>query len=319
MRDAAALPPAPFHAEIADGPPGGHAVWAHAGDGVRIRLGLWPLDGATARGTVLLFPGRTEYLEKYGRAARALQARGYAVIAADWRGQGLADRALADPMTGHVGRFAEHQQDVGALLHGAHLAGLPQPFHLLAHSMGGCIGLRALTAGLPVRSAAFSAPMWGIRVPQRLGFVAWALSAGAHSLAQGHRYVPSTGPVSYVLSADEDDNSLTSDPAMLRFMRDQIRAHPELALGGPSLSWLFAALRETRALRRLPAPGLPCHVTFGSHERVVDTASITARVDRWPGATLTIAEGAEHEVMMERPPLRQAFFDRACDLFDAAG
>ena len=51
---------APFYADVADGPPGGRAVWLHAADGVRLRAGLWPLQGA--RGTVLLLPGRTEYV-----------------------------------------------------------------------------------------------------------------------------------------------------------------------------------------------------------------------------------------------------------------
>ena len=61
--------PAPFHADLAEGPAGGHALWVNTSDGVRIRIGLWP---AGEKGTVLLLPGRTEYIEKYGRAAADL-------------------------------------------------------------------------------------------------------------------------------------------------------------------------------------------------------------------------------------------------------
>ena len=74
----------------ADGPQGGVAQWLTTSDGVRVRVAVWGRDAP--KGTVLLFPGRTEYVEKYGRAAGDLLARGFATVAIDWRGQGLADR-----------------------------------------------------------------------------------------------------------------------------------------------------------------------------------------------------------------------------------
>ena len=96
----------------------------------------------------MILPGRTECIEKYGRAARDLVARGYSVISIDWRGQGLADRPLADHHAGHVGDFSEYQQDLDAMLAEAERAGLPKPYFMLAHSMGGAIGLRGLVRGL---------------------------------------------------------------------------------------------------------------------------------------------------------------------------
>jgi len=53
-------------------------------------VGHW--TGQHVKGTVLLFPGRTEYIEKYGPAAADFLARGFATVVIDWRGQGLADR-----------------------------------------------------------------------------------------------------------------------------------------------------------------------------------------------------------------------------------
>ena len=94
-----------------------------ARDGVRLRVGLWPKRDA--RGTVLIFPGRTEYVEKYGRAASEFAARGYAVATIDWRGQGLSERLIDDPLTGHVFDFADYQIDVAALTEAAAEAGLP--------------------------------------------------------------------------------------------------------------------------------------------------------------------------------------------------
>jgi len=306
---------APLYNDIADAPAGGIAEWRTCADGVRVRVALWPSEGA--KGTVLLFPGRTEYIEKYGPAAGELAARGYAMACVDWRGQGLADRPLADPARGHVGRFAEYQLDVAELIAAAREAGLPQPFHLIAHSMGGSIGLRALHEGLAVRSAVFSAPMWGIRLHAAARPLAWAVGTGARMARRGHLYAPSTGPVTYVLANDAPGNVLTTDPEMYGFMQRQLRAHPKLALGGPTLHWLLEALHETRALAGRVPPALPCLCVMGGNERVVDTARVRGVMSRWPGARLEVIPGAEHEIMMETPAARRRFYDGAAGLFAA--
>lgn len=308
---------APFYADVAEAPDGGFALWRACGDGVRVRVALWP--GTGARGTVLLFPGRTEYIEKYGPAAGELAARGYAMACIDWRGQGLADRPLADRARGHVASFADYQQDVAALVAAAREAGLPEPFHLIAHSMGGCIGLRALHEGLPVASAVFSAPMWGIRIHAAARPLAWAVGSGARMAGRGHVYAPTTGPVTYVLAAPAPGNVLTADPTMYAFMQRQLQAHPDLALGGPTLHWLLEALRETRALAARVPPALPCLCVMGGNERVVDTGRIRSIMTRWPGGRLEVIPGAEHEVMMEVPAARRRFYDSAAALMDAQG
>ena len=60
----------------------------------------------------------------------------------------------------------------------ARAQGLPEPYYLMAHSMGGCIGLRALMRGAPVKAAAFSAPMWGILIAAWMRPMAVALTHG---------------------------------------------------------------------------------------------------------------------------------------------
>lgn len=308
--------PAPLFEEIADGPAGGRAFWLETGDGLRIRAGLWrPED---ARGSVLIFPGRTEFVEKYGRAAGDFHRRGFASLAVDWRGQGLADRLTGDAMAGHVMRFADYQQDVHALLGAARALDLPEPWHLLGHSMGGCIGLRALIEGMPVASAVFSGPMWGIRMSQALRPVAWSLSWSGRRLGMGHRYAPGTVSDCYVLTEPFETNRLTGDREMYDLMVAQLRAHPELCLGGPSLRWLHEALAETRALSRLPAPRLPCLTVVGEEEDIVDMARIRARMQAWPGGRLEVVPGGRHEVLMEDAATRARLFDLIAGFWQGA-
>ena len=85
-----------------------------AADGVKVRAAHWATSGD--RGTIFVFPGRTEYIEKYGKDADELLSRGLATLVIDWRGQGLADRLIDNTDLGHVGQFTDYQRDVAAMV-----------------------------------------------------------------------------------------------------------------------------------------------------------------------------------------------------------
>lgn len=293
---------APFHHEIAFGPSNAHAIWRTASDGVRLRIGFWPLS--SAKGTVLMFPGRTEYIEKYGHVAEHFAQHGWAMASIDWRGQGLSDRLMDDPWRGHVGKFRDYQKDVAELIGAARAQGLPEPYMLIAHSMGGAIALRALMDGLSVKAAVFSAPMWGILMSPSLRPAAWALSRLVRVVGAGTMLAPGTKPRSFITQDPFEDNTLTRDADMWSRMGDQIKAVPGLELGGPSLDWVREAVSECAALDKMPSPAVPCLTFLGSNERIVDTASIHRRMGKWPGGTLRMVQDGEHEVLMETPAKR---------------
>lgn len=307
---------APLFHDVAEGPEGGAAWWLRTADGVRLRIGFWPCAGA--RGTVLLFPGRTEFVEKYGRTAADLAARGYAMLAVDWRGQGLADRPLADREVGHVCRFTDYQQDVATVVAAARRLALPRPWHLIGHSMGGLIGLRAVAEGLDVASAAFSAPMWGVIIKPWMRPFARLVTAASGHVGLGHLYAPGTHTRNYVMTTPFEGNQLTRDAGMYAYMRRQLEAHPELGLGGPSLHWVHEGLAEIRAFRSAALPRLPVYIGVGGGERIVDVAAVREMAGRWPGAAFEVFPGAEHELLMELPEVRLAFTARAAALFDRA-
>lgn len=305
---------APFFADVAHGPDDGAAWWLTTEDGLRVRVGAWARDAK--KGTVLLFPGRTEYVEKYGRAAQDFALRGYSTLAVDWRGQGLADRLLDDTMSGHVLKFTDYQHDVAAAVAAAQALNLPRPWHLLGHSMGGCIGLRAIMEGLPVQSCVFSGPMWGIRMASSLRPLAWSLSWSGRQLGMGHVYAPGTSQDNYVLSEPFETNKLTCDRSMYDYMIDQARAYPQLGLGGPSLHWLHEALKETRLLARRPSPDMPCLTILGTDEDIVDVNRIHDRMERWPQGDLELINGGRHEVLMDSAAIRTQVFTRICDHYN---
>lgn len=288
-------------------------MFARTSDGTRLRLAAWHPENA--RATVLLFPGRTEYIEKYGPAAGEFARAGLATLVVDWRGQGLSGRLGRDSLSGHVLRFSDYQQDVAAMTSAADALGLPGPRMLFAHSMGGAIALRALVLGLAVERVAFSAPMWGIALSSTLRPAAWALSFVARHTGFGGHYAPGTRGGAYAGATDFDENLLSGDPDQLAWLAHQIEAHPELALGGPSLHWLSEALMECRRLEAAASPAIPCLTLLGSAERVVDPRPIHRRMRAWPGGRLVILPGVRHEALMESPHRRARAYRAICRHF----
>lgn len=311
---------ATFHQEISEGPSDGAAYWIHADDQVRLRIAAWGVEAAT-KGTVLLFPGRTEYIEKLGRTAEQLAKRGYASFAIDWRGQGLADRLTENPITGHVIRYSDYQKDVAAMLKAANELDLPKPWFLLGHSMGASIGLRALMQGLPVSACAFTAPLWGIPLSPIQRMMAWPMTWAAQAIGKGHIFAPGNKPQEtqcYVLNVEFQDNRLTNDPDMFQYMINQAKTLPDHQIGAPSMGWVFEALKECRNLSKMPSPDVPCIVFYGDQDVVVDILAIKDRMARWPGGTLELLPNAKHDPLSETPKTRDNVLNKACKLFSQA-
>ena len=300
---------APFHQLPDDTSAPARAFFVMADDGRRLRLALWQPQGADVGGTVLLFPGRTEYVEKYAPIAHRLTDEGYAVLAIDWRGQGMSDRLQDDPRPGHITEFSDYQRDVDQMVAAAEQLELPRPWHLLAHSMGGCIGLAALQNGLPVESAVFSAPMWGISLRPFQHGAARGIASLAGRIGRGGSVVPGSGGASdtYVLDESFNNNLLTGNvDEWARLVREAAN-WPQLTIGGASFDWVGQALNECSRLSRLASPDIPMLVSLGSEEKVVAAQAIRDRVKCWPKGRLLEIAGARHEVMIETSDRRQQF------------
>jgi len=113
-----------------------------ARDGHSIRYARWDTTAARRLGTVCLFQGCTEFIEKYFETVADLRRRGFAVATMDWRGQGGSSRLLKNPAKGHVETFAQYDADAVTFMSEIVLPDCPPPFYCLAHSMGGHIALR---------------------------------------------------------------------------------------------------------------------------------------------------------------------------------
>lgn len=290
------------------------AWWIAAKDGVRLRACHWPADGADAH--VVFFNGRTEYIEKVSAPAAELVRRGFSVVSLDWRGQGLSDRMLGQPLKGHVSDFAHFQRDVDAFLADPVVAGLSGKRLLFAHSMGGMIGTGALLRpeiGDCISAAVFSAPMYGIAMGPVMRVAASITSFLGKMLGKQDAWSP-FGDVKtpYVLQ-DVTDNVLTHDQDVWDWMKKIAQDHPETSIATPTLGWFTAASDEIKRMQSTMRPVCPSLYLLGSEEKVVDPAAVRQGAKAMNGNLHEIA-GGRHELLIERADLRQQAWD-AIDAF----
>ena len=109
---------------------------------LKLRFARWEATRGPARGTMCVFQGRSESIEKYFEVVADLRRRGFAVATMDWQGQGGSDRLLSNPRKGHVRSFADFDRDLAAFMTEIVRPSCRPPYFALAHSMGGNILLR---------------------------------------------------------------------------------------------------------------------------------------------------------------------------------
>jgi lysophospholipase len=274
-------------------------------DGVSLRFARWdPPPGR--KGTVCLFPGRAEFIEKYFETVRDLRARGFAVAMLDWRGQGLSDRGLRNPHKGHVRNFSDYDIDLATLIHEIVLPDCPPPVFALAHSMGATVLLRAAYQGhrwfdrMVLLAPMIALPGMRRSAPTRIGVKTMRL------LGLGSSYVPG-GDASVMMQRPFIGNLLTSDP--VRYARNVavLEAEPKLAIAWPTVAWADSAFKVMRQICDPSYPAKirqPILIVVAGGDQIVSTPAIDAFAVRLRAGSHLIVPGARHELLMEQDRYR---------------
>lgn len=297
-------------------PPGGQGEWFRGAGGLRLRAALWTpsssIEGAP-RGTVVLSPGRTEPIEKYFELVGNLLARGFCVVAHDWRGQGLSARLLPDRLKGHARAVEEFLDDYARLIT-AFEDRMPKPWIMIGHSMGATLNLLtleggeerfggALLCGPMLRIKTGKRSMWSVKLATR-----WNLR---HGKAGDYVLDNIDDPFEHTFEQD----ALTSDESRYELWRQQLYACPHLAVGGVTWGWLAFALDageralKPKALKRVKIPV--------SIVQADDDDRVWKQTNRWAAKRLSRGRyvevpGARHEVIMETDD-RRGYFLREFD------
>ncbi len=285
-----------------------------------LRYACWSATG-TPRGTILVLTGRGEFIEKYAtEVVGELLDRGFAVVALDWRGQGLSERPLADHDKGHIDSFTTYMADLAGFMDAVVRPQAVRPVLALCHSMGGHILLRHLAENgtEPVSAALVTSPMTAL---QREAFLRSVLMLIPEVPALEHRYLFGTGPFIF-LAREFNANHVTHDERRYRWTEAWFKADPRLSLGGPTIGW---ARQAARSMTACLAPGLlerieiPVLLMSAGEDQLIDISSHAPIVARLKHGEHVTVGGAKHEIMMELDPLRAQFwqaFDRLAARLD---
>ena len=294
-------------------PSGAHTVLFDGYDSTKLRAALWEPTRGPTRGTVCIFPGRGEYIEKYFEVVADLRRRGYAVAIMDWRGQGGSERKLSNPRKGHVVGFTEYDRDLAIFMNEIVVPSCPPPFTALGHSLGGNILLRGAQAENSVFSRMILvSPMIAIheaalRNPQRLVRM-YAEFSGMLGMSTAYVKGGSNEPEEMV---EFEDNVLTSD--YVRWSRNKavLEQAPELAVGSPTIGWLKSALRSCAMLQRPDYPkyvAVPMLMFAAGADQVVSPRAIEDFAVELKIGGHIMMPGSRHEILQESDAIRQRFW-----------
>jgi lysophospholipase len=280
-----------------------------AADGADLRFARWS-PPAHRRGTVCVFTGRGECIEKYFETVRDLRDRGFGVAMIDWRGQGHSARQLRNPRKGYVRSFSDYELDAEAFVTQVVMPDCPPPFFALAHSMGGAVMLRLAYVGRRwFDRIVLSAPM--IDLPGRLTSApVRVLLRGFRFAGLGGSYVPGGGNV---LAGTElfINNPVTSDP--VRYARNAaiLAEDPTLGIASPTVAWADTSIRAMRTFRANDYPSRirqPVLMLGASNDTVVSTAAIEEFAYHMRTGSHLVIAGAKHEILQEQDRYRSQFW-----------
>jgi lysophospholipase len=281
-------------------------------DGCRFRTMYWPNENSNCRGTLLVLPGATEFIEKYFETINDALERNFSVYCVDWRGQGLSDRALFNPHKHHYANFDSLVEDLDSLANELINGDFPQPLAILAHSMGGHVALRYLSErDHPFERAIFSAPMVDIRYAGIPAVMAKALIRVANKIGFSEFYAIGQGNYGPLRRTRAAMLLLTSDRDRFEDTHYQIALNPDLALGGQTYGWLQAALLsidELNADGHAEKIDIPITIVQAGADRLIDNARQKTFGARVPRCAFHVIDKARHELLKENDQIRRQFW-----------
>ncbi len=279
-------------------------------DGFPLRTAYWMPRTDTPKGTVCILQGRAEFIEKYFEVVGELLERGFAVVAFDWRGQGLSGRQVKNPRKGHVRHFSEFRRDLEAIRDQVLVPHMPEPHFALAHSMGGAIALGGAHDGwLPFRRVVTTTPMIALCIISRPRSAA-ILARVLRLLGFGKAFVPGGGETS-IATLPFKGNRLTSDPDRYARNANAATAIGAGAIGAPTVAWLDAAFRFMRRFtdpRYAMTIRLPTLIVAAGEDPVCATPATERFASRLKAGHAIVLPGARHEILMERDAIREQFW-----------
>ncbi len=267
----------------------------------------------TDKGAILISSGRTEAAIKYQELIFDLFNNGYSIYILDHRGQGLSGRMVDDPDMGYIDNFQFYIDDMKYFYANYLFPNNHKKTYLLAHSMGGAIGMTYLEQypnGFD--AAAFSSPMLGLKT----------LTCSAVKILAGEEPQYAFGETKF----QEDSNSFSSNNltgSKIRYQRmiEAFDKTPKARLGGASYSWVNKSCEQFEYLfNSLENIQTPFILFSAENDQIIANSAhqefIEKAMELNKNCKAYLVEDAQHELFIEKDVQRIATLNKTLLFFE---
>ena len=262
---------------------------------------------------ILISSGRTEAAIKYKELIFDLYNNGYSIYIHDHRGQGLSGRMTDDPEMGYIDTFQFYVDDMKYFYDNLLKPNNNKKRYLLAHSMGGAIGMTYLEEYPDdFDAAAFSSPMLGLKPPTCT--VVKVLTGKEPKYAMGEsRY--NDDKIAF------KDNHLTGSEVRYKRMVNAFDKVPEAKLGGATYQWVHKSCEQFKYLfNNIEKINTPFILFSAQNEQIVDPHAHQKFVEEaqksGKDCKAYIVENAQHELLIEKDEQRTETINEILDFYD---
>lgn len=271
---------------------------------------------------IIILPGRQEPINKYAETIFDLffppQFQSMvSLFILDHRGQGFSGRMTNNTQIGHVDDFNDYVTDLEIFTSIViNKYKFCEKKYLLAHSMGGGIGLGFILKNPKYfEAAAFSAPMFDIITKPYPRPIAKSIVGSAVLMGNGKKYAIGQGNLN--VDAPFETNITTHSSSRFKMAMDIYKNFPETQIGGVSNRWVYETLKFTGQLKKnAKKVEIPLYIFQAGNDSFVKNKA-QDKVER--EAVLVkkfIHENAKHELLMESDSIRDQVIKNVREMID---
>ncbi len=267
-----------------------------------------------SKGSICISSGRTEAAIKYKELIFDLYNQDYSIYILDHRGQGFSGRMTQDSEMGYVDDFQFYVDDLKFFYDNYIKPQNHSRNFLLAHSMGGAIGMTYIEQfPQDFDAAAFSSPMLDFK----LGYCSGANTFGGkkpkYGLGQGN-YEEN--------KASFKKNKLTGSELRYKRMIEAFDKNTSAQIGGATYSWVIASCNQFKYINsHVNDITIPFLIFSAEKEQIVKKSAHRKFIRKAQelGKTCNFYEvaNAQHELLIEKDPQRIQTINTILHFFNA--
>ncbi len=276
-------------------------------EGVSIHYATYKSNPSAER-CLLVFPGRSEPLEKYAEVVYDLDhgslSGKFKYFLMDHRGQGHSERMIkkgADAsFKGYVDHFENYALDVKTFIDTVVFSEHCRDINVLAHSLGAGILVDFMQKYPEVVDRAFlSSPMLKIQTAPYKYSVARSIVLASMLVGRGKKFA--IGQIPYSGQRDFEKNTFTTSRERYEMTMDLFDTFPEARLGGVTNRWLNEVMSGTFHIRsRYDELRIPLRVAHAGIESYSERSEMIKLCEKAPYCNRLYLESSKHEVLMDR-------------------